>query len=98
MQVVAQTLESGEAMEEDGIEAAFDLLNEVSEHARSGAVQRPSSIIIGMLISHIVSLIQDTPAAGAGALQSIALRVVPLRVLPLRGADCLPGRPLWSRH
>lgn len=45
MQVVAQTLESGEAMEEDGIEAAFDLLNEVSEHARSGAVQRPPSSI-----------------------------------------------------
>lgn len=37
-QVVAQTLESGEALEEDGIEAAFDLLNEVSEHARSGAL------------------------------------------------------------
>ena len=35
-QVVAEAIESGAPVEEDGVEDAFNLLNEVSEHARSG--------------------------------------------------------------
>jgi coatomer subunit beta' len=35
-EAVAAFLESGEEPDEDGIEDAFELLNEVSEHVRTG--------------------------------------------------------------
>ncbi len=35
-QVVAAALEAGAVPDEDGIEDAFELLNEVAEHARGG--------------------------------------------------------------
>lgn len=37
MQIVAAALEAGVQPDEDGIEDAFELLNEVAEHARGGA-------------------------------------------------------------
>jgi hypothetical protein len=37
VQIVAAALEAGVQPDEDGIEDAFELLNEVAEHARGGA-------------------------------------------------------------
>ena len=36
-EAVDAAFESGQPIEEDGIEEAFELLNEVSEHVRTGA-------------------------------------------------------------